>query len=91
MNTLTNDQHAHLVRVIAQNSNLMRMKFARGQAEHGGDLHKKPGMLGHALDEIADLAVYAWTLREQLVLIAHKADARGERETAAAIRRLLEP
>ena len=89
LTALTTEQVSHLERVIGQHDALTVAKFCNGQREHGGDLHRKPGMLAHALDEAADLPVYLWTLREQLVGIASDAEARGEHETATAIRRLL--
>lgn len=87
--TLTPDQDAHLGRVTAQHVGLVQSKFVRGQAEHGGDCHLKPGMLSHALDETADLTVYLWTCVEQLIGIADAAEARGETVTAEAIRNVV--
>jgi hypothetical protein len=43
-------------------------------------------MLAHALDEAADLPVYLWTLRDQLLEIAAECERQGEHVTAARIR-----
>ena len=69
---LTVEQDEHIGRVNAQHVALTNMKYAKGQREHGGNCWEKPGMLAHALDEASDLTVYLWTLREQMLALAHK-------------------
>lgn len=64
---LTADQSAHIGRVTTEAVGLMQTKYQAGQLEHGGNCWEKPGMLAHALDESADLSVYLWTLREQMI------------------------
>lgn len=41
-------------------------KYLRGQAEHGGQLWQKSGLLDMAIDEAIDQVIYLLTLREQL-------------------------
>lgn len=83
---MTSDQIDHISRVLAQHNTLTAGKYRDGQAEHGGNCWEKPGMLAHALDEAADLPVYLWSLREQLLAIAADCDTQGEHVTAARIR-----
>lgn len=47
----------------------LREKYRAGQQEHGGDIWTKPGMLANATHEVIDLAVYLYTVREQLDLV----------------------
>jgi len=56
---------AHLARILSQLTADVRAKYEAGQIEHGGNLWEKPGMLEQALEEVIDLAVYLYTLREQ--------------------------
>ena len=69
---LSDDQEKHLRHVTASQSALMEIKYRRGQREHGGDCWKKPGMLAHAQEEVADLAVYLFTLDEQMRALANR-------------------
>lgn len=59
-------QHeAHLGRIIKQFSDEVSAKYRKGQAEHGGNLWQKPGMLDYAIEEALDQVVYLFTMREQ--------------------------
>lgn len=58
-------QEAHLARILGQFSTDLRAKYEAGQAEHGGNLWEKPGMLENAIAEAIDLVVYLYTLKEQ--------------------------
>ena len=62
---MTKKQTQHLKRI--QNSFVKEVgkKYLKGQQEHGGNLFEKPGMLDMAIEEVLDLAVYLYTLREQ--------------------------
>ncbi len=71
---LTDDQGGHLARVIGSHEDLVVGKYVAGQKEHGGDCWKKPAMLRHGLEEVADLTVYLWTVREQMLALASRAD-----------------
>ena len=56
----------HMERIVAQVSADIRAKYEKGQREHGGNLWMKPRMLENAIEEVLDLAVYLYTLRDQL-------------------------
>jgi len=59
------DNHAHLQRILDRLNVDITAKYEAGQAEHGGLLCEKPGMLEAAYSEVLDLAVYLLTLMEQ--------------------------
>lgn len=60
------EQHeAHLNRIVTRLSADIATKYRKGQAEHGGNLWQKGGMLDFAIEEVIDLAVYLYTLKEQ--------------------------
>ncbi len=67
---LTSEQREHMEVCISRHDNLLRKKFSAGQAEHGGNLWEKPGMLRHAKEEHADLTAYLYTLEQQLLQLA---------------------
>lgn len=56
---------AHLKRIVDRVSADISAKYRKGQAEHGGNLWLKGGMLDYAIEEVLDLAVYLYTLKEQ--------------------------
>jgi hypothetical protein len=57
---------AHLARVQQRCAEMLDKKYRKGQAEHGGSLWMKPGLLDMAIDEAIDQVVYLLTLKEQL-------------------------
>ena len=59
------DHEAHLRRILTQFNADARAKYEAGQAEHGGNLWERPGMLEHAIEEAIDQVIYLYTLREQ--------------------------
>jgi hypothetical protein len=63
---MTPEQEAHLRAIQGAFCKGVDDKYRRGQAEHGGDLWTKPGMLGRLTDEVRDFVVYAHTLDQQL-------------------------
>lgn len=63
---MTHDHEAHLQRILGAVTRDIDAKYRKGQVEHGGNLWLKPGMLDNAIEEVLDLAVYLYTLREQL-------------------------
>lgn len=63
---MTEVHEQHLARLKATIAAELDAKYRKGQAEHGGFLWRKPGMLDQAIDEVLDLAVYLYTLRDQL-------------------------
>ena len=56
---------AHVSRILNRFNADLRAKYEAGQAEHGGNIWEKPGMLEHAVEEVIDLVVYLYTLKEQ--------------------------
>ena len=62
---MTKKQEQHLQRIKNSFSKEVSRKYRIGQKEHGGNLFEKPGMLDMAIEEVLDLAVYLYTLREQ--------------------------
>ena len=60
------EHEAHCERIVNQFSDDFRKKYQKGQAEHGGRIWTKPGMLDHAIEEAIDLVCYLYTLRDQL-------------------------
>jgi len=56
----------HLKRIVSEVSLDLEAKYRAGQEEHGGDLWTKKGMLSHAIEEVLDMVVYLYTLRDQL-------------------------
>ena len=60
------EHEAHLSRILTHLTADLRTKYEQGQREHGGNLWLKPGMLDQAIAEVLDLAVYLYTLKEQL-------------------------
>ena len=40
-------------------------KYLNGQKEHGGHLHRKPGLLQHAKEEALDQIAYLYSLEQQ--------------------------
>jgi hypothetical protein len=67
---MTGEHGAHCDEVLSAFTRDARAKYARGQAEHGGELWRKTGLLEHAKQEIQDLVTYAYTLQQQLPLMA---------------------
>jgi hypothetical protein len=63
---VTPEHEAHLQRIISAVTSEIDAKYRKGQEEHGGNLWLKPGMLDNAIEEVLDLCVYLFTLREQL-------------------------
>jgi hypothetical protein len=90
-NPMRPEDHQHVEDVISRHASLTREKYSNGREEHGGDCWQKPGMLAHAIDESSDLAVYLWTLRSQILDLAHKFDdgTIGLKAAAIELRRLV--
>lgn len=63
---MTPDRCAHLVRLQKEVIGRIGTKYVAGQAEHGGDLWTKEGILDMAIDEAIDQVVYLLTLKEQM-------------------------
>ena len=72
------ENQAHLERIVSQVSADIRAKYEKGQREHGGNLWLKPRMLENAIEEVLDLCVYLYTLREQIESTTKSSSARSE-------------
>ena len=72
MSKMTDDQENHLNRLANAFSVRVREKYEKGVLEHGGNLWDNPPekILEFAMEEVEDLWVYLYTLKEQL----HKSD-----------------
>lgn len=57
---------AHVSRILTRFNAALRAKYEKGQQEHGGNLWQKSGMIDFAIEEVIDLAVYLYTLKEQM-------------------------
>lgn len=62
---MTDAQEEHLAKIIASFTRDVTKKYATGQAEHGGNLFDKPN-LPMLMEEVQDLIVYAYTLKDQI-------------------------
>lgn len=82
---------AHLARVQERFSQLLDAKYRAGQAEHGGYMWRKKGMLNNMLEETLDMAVYVCTLEEQLEEVKNLCVAKDIKpaEALEKIRRIL--
>ncbi len=58
---MTPDQEAHLARIKSEVMADLDAKYRGGEAEHGGNLWEKPGMLERAYEEALDLCIYLRT------------------------------
>lgn len=63
---MTPEQIAHRDRILSKFNAQFSAKYEKGQAEHGGNMWTKPGMLEHAIEEVLDHVAYLYTLQEQL-------------------------
>lgn len=63
---MSQDRCDHLTRLQTEALRRIGLKYVRGQAEHGGDLWRKGGLLDMAIDEAVDQLVYLLTLKEQM-------------------------
>ena len=71
----TLDHEAHLQRLLAWVATHVDRKYRRGQAEHGGQLWEKPGLLAELHAETFDLLAYGQTLDEHAGQIFQDFDA----------------
>jgi hypothetical protein len=76
---MNDEQEAHLAGIKSGFCVAVDAKYRKGQAEHGGNLWKKPGMLPMLTEETLDFVVYARTLEQQLRdVLAHIEDGNQE-------------
>lgn len=71
---MTPQQEKHLRDIKTQFSNLVDIKYRKGQDEHGGDLFNKPvlDLVDSAIDEAVDQVVYLLTLRNKMLSLRIK-------------------
>lgn len=62
---MTPEQENHLQSIKDEFVSLVDAKYRKGQAEHGGDLMEKDGILDMAIEEAIDLVVYLLTLKHK--------------------------
>ena len=72
---MTTDQEAHLQSLKDTFVKAVDEKYRKGEAEHGGDLWLKAGIIDMALEEVIDQWVYLKTLQSQLATMKDKFDA----------------
>ena len=56
----------HLARIKAKFSDQVDRRYRAGNAQHGGFILDKPGLLDEAIEECVDQYVYLISLKEQL-------------------------
>lgn len=67
---MTGQQLAHMENVITRFARDYRQKYVRGQAEHGGLLSEKPGMVTQARAEVLDLVSYLDVAQGQIASVS---------------------
>lgn len=60
------EHELHLVSIKERFLKAVDEKYRKGQAEHGGSLWLKPGMIDLAMEEIIDLYVYMANQKGQI-------------------------
>lgn len=63
---MTEKQNAHINNIVHHATARLINKYVKGQAEHGGNLWEKQGILDMAIDEAIDQVTYLLTLKQQL-------------------------
>jgi hypothetical protein len=63
--SMSSDQEKHLAKIIYRFTQDVSKKYRIGQIEHGGNLFDKPN-LPMLMEEVQDLVVYAYTLKDQI-------------------------
>jgi hypothetical protein len=73
----SSDEH-HLQAILASFEAEVSDKYRKGAAEHGGHLWEKPGMIDEAMNEVLDLYVYLYTLRDQIRAVKAVSGGKGD-------------
>lgn len=81
---MTTEQELHLRGLVSEFETRVRAKYQKGAEEHGGNLWEKPGIIEMILEEIEDLWVYTFTLKQQLDKFYEVDKAAKDNETSAA-------
>lgn len=63
---MTYEHNAHRDSIILEFAKMCTEKYNKGQAEHGGNLWDKKGLIEMAIDEAIDQVVYLITLKKQI-------------------------
>lgn len=71
---MTNEQEAHLRDVKYNVLKDLDAKYRAGQEKHKEFLPDKSGLIDEAIAEVLDLAVYLYTLRDQINNVKTKLD-----------------
>lgn len=71
ISNMSDEQEQHLNDIINAFVHDVDQKYRKGQAEHGGDLWKKGGMVKFMREETLDFIVYCHTLAQQLRMIEY--------------------
>ena len=56
----------HALTIASRAHEMIFDKYMRGQAEHGGLLWRKTGIIDMAIEEAVDQVIYLLTLRDQI-------------------------
>jgi hypothetical protein len=76
----SSDEH-HLQTILASFEAEVSEKYRKGAIEHGGHLWEKPGMIDEAMNEVLDLYVYLYTLRDQIRAVKAVSGGKGDNST----------
>ena len=63
---MTTQQNEHLAKIKTDFIQLVTEKYKKGQAQHGGNLWNKKGLIDMAISEAIDQVVYLLTLKDQI-------------------------
>lgn len=63
---MENEHREHRDGIILDFTQAAFDKYNKGQAEHGGKLWQKKGLIDMAIDEAIDQVVYLFTLKKQI-------------------------
>jgi len=75
---MTPKHHAHLDSIVSRFSESLRAKYTAGQKEHKGKLWQKKHIIDMALEEVLDMAVYLYTLKDQIEELEQSGISLGE-------------
>ena len=78
---MTPEQQAHLNEMQVAFIKLSTEKYKKGQAQHGGKMWEKSGMLQEAKQEVIDLWHYLCTLERQINEIKLSTSRSGQNQT----------
>lgn len=56
----------HLIKILNDFGKIIDKKYSKGVEQHGGKLWLKSDLIDKAIEEVADLATYLITLKQQI-------------------------